>query len=190
VVTAYIDRPVGQRELRDLRHLAVTENARFFKRNPHLIEPYANRLIGVALCKGAALQYLGCGYGVKDFDVHFFYLQNPAKPRLSRTVKRLQSNVGSFADSQVDFIRTVIPFRMAASARSRWEVVQEFLRNAPTSNASFLAKKGVVGLLPEDWFARLIWCPTEGLEKAYREMADDIDREREAEEWCEGIVQG
>jgi hypothetical protein len=86
-LSAYIDHPVSWAELRDLRTITIGEEIRFFDCNRHLSQAYRDRLIAVALCQGAALQYLQCGYGVKDFDVHFFYSQNPAKPRLSRAVK-------------------------------------------------------------------------------------------------------
>ena len=77
----YLNRPVTQAELDALASLAAAEEIAFFRRNPHLVAPYRDRLLAVALCQGAALQLLGRGYGVNDFDVHFFYAQNPAKPR-------------------------------------------------------------------------------------------------------------
>jgi hypothetical protein len=52
---------------------------------------------------------VGRGYGVADFDVHFFYRQSPAKPRLSRPVKPLTANVGHFDQAPIDFVRTVVP---------------------------------------------------------------------------------
>jgi hypothetical protein len=73
----YVQRPVGRPELRKLRVLAQAEENRFFTVNRHLVAPYRGRLIAIALCQGAALQYLGQGHGVNDFDVHFFYMQNP-----------------------------------------------------------------------------------------------------------------
>jgi hypothetical protein len=67
--------------------------ARFFTDNPHLAAPYRDRLVAIALCEGAALQYLGRGCGVNDFDVHFFYTQNTQKPRLTRARKRIFADV-------------------------------------------------------------------------------------------------
>jgi hypothetical protein len=57
-------------------------------------------------------QYLGPGYGVNDFDVHFFYLQNPRKPRLTRARKRIVADVVSFDNIAVDFLRTIVRVRM------------------------------------------------------------------------------
>src|SRR6476660_6270507 len=94
----YVQRPVGLAELQALTTLAKAEEAAFFDRNSHLVRPYRDRLIVAALCQGAALQYLRRGYGVNDFDVHFFYSQNPQKPRLTRAKKRMHSDVGQFKD--------------------------------------------------------------------------------------------
>lgn len=150
----YIDRPVGNTELQSLVRLASEEERAFFKRNPHLVRPYQKRLLAVALCQGAALQYNGDGYGVNDFDIHFFYLQNPSKPRLSRAVKRIFANVGSFADVPVDFIRTVVP---DSGTKSIVERLSSFLRQQPTANAKYLSRKAVVLILPKPLFGKVIW---------------------------------
>ena len=154
----YINRSVTQDELQDLATLAIAEEKAFFERNPHLIEFYRQRLILVALCQGAALQYLGCGYGVKDFDIHFFYAQNPNKPRLSRAVKSYYVDVGAFPNVSIDFIRTVVP---KAQPHLKPEVaiqtIQEFLHSKPTSNAWHLSQKAVIGLYPDEVFEEQIW---------------------------------
>ena len=154
----YIHQPVGASELQSLATLAATEEADFFRRNLHLIELYRSRLVGVALCQGAALQYLGRGYGVNDFDLHFFYRQNPTKPRLSRAVKHVRANVGSFQDARVDFVRTVIPGRLQnAQALGSVELLRTFLRQSKTRNAQHLAQKAVIGLAPQGLFEVVIW---------------------------------
>jgi hypothetical protein len=155
MLKTYVGRPVRHRELRSLAGLARAEEERFFRDNAHLIAPYRERLVATALCQGAALQVLGCGYGVNDFDVHFFYRQNPAKPRLTRTRKRIFTNVGKFNDIPVDFLRTVIP--TSVDATSRVELIRAFLRRSPTSNAKYLAQKAVVGLWPEKIYGITIW---------------------------------
>ncbi len=113
-----------------------------------------------ALCQGAALQFLGTGYGVGDFDIHFFYARNPAKPRLSRTVKRVVANVGGFESIPVDFVRTVVP-NATPCAQTETIVGQlhAFLHGRPTSNAEYLSHKAVVGLFPGEIFGRELWPP-------------------------------
>jgi hypothetical protein len=156
----YIQRAVGIAELRSLISLARAEEKAFFERNRHLARPYRDRLLAVALCQGAALQYLGCGYGVNDFDVHLFYAQNPKKPRLSRTVKRIYADVGAFPHWAVDFIRTVIPARRRTAKQSAIERIRAFLRERTSSNARHLSSKAVIGLLPRRYFATVLWQPS------------------------------
>jgi hypothetical protein len=138
----YIQRPVGESEIESFATLAIAEEADFFRRNPHLIKLYSDRLIGVALCQGAALPFLGRGYGVNDFDLHFFYRQNRDKPRLSRAIKRIQADVGSFENVAVDFVRTVVPWRLQErQPHESADLIRAFLRQQPTDSAQHLAQK-------------------------------------------------
>jgi hypothetical protein len=152
----YIDRAVTNRELESLVLLATVEERDFFDRNPHLSLSYRDRLLAVAFCQGAALQYLGRGSGVGDFDVHFFYAQNPQKPRLSRAIKRKKADVGSFEKIAVDFIRTVVPTSTRHDTQPL-ELLRSFLINPPTDNARHLAQKAVIGFLPRYLFGKVIW---------------------------------
>ncbi|HWO28338.1 MAG TPA: hypothetical protein VNO32_06030 [Candidatus Acidoferrum sp.] len=158
----YIDQPVGRAELSSLAALATVEETKFFARNPHLVESYGGRLIAAALCQGAALQYLGRGYGVNDFDIYFFYSQNPAKLRLLRAVKGIRAAVGAFDNIRVDFIRTVVPPDPRKGDLKKVETLRAFLKESPTANAAYLAQKAVVGILPDNLFGLVIWeCPVE-----------------------------
>ena len=159
----YINKPVTLKELRDLaKHARMEEKAFFITRNPHLVESYRQRLILVSLCQGAALQFLGCGYGVKDFDIHFFYAQNPDKLRLSRAVKHCWADVGDFPNAQIDYIRTVIPnAQPCLKPEEVIQTVQEFLRRKPTKNALHLSQKAVIGLYPDEVFGKQIWLSPE-----------------------------
>jgi len=155
----YIHRAVGQAELESLVSVTIAEEVHFFARNPHLVQPYRSRLICACLCQGAALQYLGRGHGVKDFDIHFFYRQNPAKPRLSRAVKRVRGTVSGFGDVGVDFVRTVIPVQLCAGVENPVELVRIFLLNPPTPNAQHLSQNAVIGVCPNALFGVAIWPP-------------------------------
>jgi hypothetical protein len=115
-------------------------------------------LLAIALCQGAALQYLGRGYGINDFDLHYFYAQNPSKPRLSRAVGRVFVSVGNFANVPVDFIRSVVPGGEPTSdVDSVVRQLRVFLNQARTANAAHLAEKAVVGLSPSLLFGATIW---------------------------------
>ena len=155
---SYIKKPVTSNELSSLAKLAGAEEKAFFVRNPHLVEPYRQRLILVALCQGAAFWYLGRGCGVKDFDVHFFYAQNPNKRRLSRSVKREYEYIASFPEIPIDFIRTVVPGAQPnLEPEAAIQTVREFLRSKPTRNAHHLSQKAVIGLYPNEVFAKQVW---------------------------------
>ena len=79
-----------------------------------------------------------------DFDVHFFYSQNPQKPRLTRAGKRVYSDVGRFKNIPVDFLRTVVPTRVKVDRTAgSLAILEAFLQQVPTPNARHLAKKAV-----------------------------------------------
>jgi hypothetical protein len=63
VQKTYIQQPVESGEITALARLARSEEEAFFQRNPHAAEHYRDRLVAVALCQGAAMQFLGRGYG-------------------------------------------------------------------------------------------------------------------------------
>ncbi len=52
-----------------MRLAALAAEAELFERNPRGSGRYAGRLLGRALCQGAALHYVNGKNGVKDFDV-------------------------------------------------------------------------------------------------------------------------
>jgi hypothetical protein len=77
-VPTELDRSLARIEIADLDRLAVLADdaeAELFRRNPRGSGRYAGRLLGRALCQGAALHYVNGSNGVKDFDVWSFYAQ-------------------------------------------------------------------------------------------------------------------
>jgi hypothetical protein len=91
------------------------------------------------------------GRGVNDFDVHFFYSQNPVKLRLSRAVKRISDvTVGTFKEIPVDFIRTVVPVTQADRKQSLMECIEAFLGERPTSKCGAPFEEGSCWSFPED----------------------------------------
>ena len=75
-MSADTDRSLARIEVADLLRLAALAadaEAELFGRNPNGSGRYAGRLLGRALCQGAALHYLDGTNGVKDFDVWSFY---------------------------------------------------------------------------------------------------------------------
>ena len=149
--------PITRTHLQCLAELAATEEHRFFEKNASAAL-YKDRLLAVALCQGAALHCVDLKNGVKDFDIHFFYLQHPAKKRLARAVKHVIANFPIFGMRRVDFIRTVIPEKFVAKNRSEVSaLLRAFLQQRPTPNACHLAEKAVVGLFPSSLLGKIIW---------------------------------
>ena len=72
-----VDRSLARIDLADLLRLelAAEAEAELFERKPRGSGRYAGRLLGRALCQGAALHYATGKNGVKDFDVWSFYAQ-------------------------------------------------------------------------------------------------------------------
>ena len=81
-----------------LAALAADAEAELFGRNPNGSGRYAGRLLGRALCQGAALHYLNDKNGVKDFVVWSFSAVdgNGLFPyRWCSTVDRCPSSAGT-----------------------------------------------------------------------------------------------
>jgi hypothetical protein len=79
---------IGLADLLRLADLAADAEAALFERNPAGLGRYAGRLLGRALCQGAAVHYVDKHNGVKDFDVWSFYAQDddwPFPPRWRAT---------------------------------------------------------------------------------------------------------
>jgi hypothetical protein len=98
-----LNRSLARIEIADhlrLAALAADAEAELFRRNPRGSGQYVGRLLGRALCQGAALHYVNESNGVKDFDVWSFYAQYDDWPRLGGAV-RGTSAPRSSADSLV-----------------------------------------------------------------------------------------
>lgn len=82
-MTKDLDRSPTRIEVADLLRLAALAaeaEAELFGRHPRGSGRYAGRLLGRALCQGAALHYVNGKNGVKDFDVWSFYAQHDDWP--------------------------------------------------------------------------------------------------------------
>lgn len=64
-------------DLRRLLAIAEADIADFFVRYPGWAELYADRLLAVTLCQGAAQHFCFGDTGINDFDVFIFFARNP-----------------------------------------------------------------------------------------------------------------
>lgn len=104
------DRSLERIEIADLLRLAALAadaEAELFRRNPRGSGRDAGRLLGRALCQGAALHYVNGSNGVKDFDVWSFYAQYddwPFPPRWRYLAARRTASAKALAAKAVVLI--------------------------------------------------------------------------------------
>ena|SRR5260370_21237557 len=88
--------------LASLALLLREDRDEFFSRHPRWQQLYANRLLCVTLCQGAAVHYVDGRYGVKDFDVWTFYAQHPDEAFPWRRVGRKDYGSSKFGKNPDD----------------------------------------------------------------------------------------
>jgi|KBSSwiStaDraftv2_1062776.scaffolds.fasta_scaffold2292433_1 hypothetical protein len=124
---------------------------------------WSDRVLLVALCRGAALHYLDGRNGVKDLDVWAFYARHPDGdfPARWRVMADFgPSELGRHPDDagyrgrHVDLIGRSID---ATSDAEPVRAVRRYLRMAGTTSARALAAKAVVALDPPGLLGITVW---------------------------------
>ena len=154
---------IVREDLDRLAAIARSDRQARFERRPRW-RPYADRVLCVALCQGAALHFIDGRTGVKDFDVYTFYAEHPAGAFPARW--RIQADFGmsrfgrhpgdpdSFRGRRVDLIGRSLDVSPNADPV---QVVRSYLAAAPTETARHLARKAVVLIDPEPLRGRVVW---------------------------------
>lgn len=151
--------PLTESDLQPLREIALAEHSAFFARNPYLEAAYAGHLIGICLCQGAASHYLDPRIGVKDFDIWFFYREDPRARIPHRARKRVPDGPKG---RPIDFLRRAIPAPVAERyADDPAGAIMAYLLQRDTATKRALLQKAVVGLAPDALFGRILWRGTE-----------------------------
>lgn len=125
---------------------------------------YADRVVCVALCQGAALHFLDGKNGVKDFDVWTFFAKHPNE-RLQAEQRKAHGNFGpskfgrSPADAgyigrRIDFLMRSIDCQPDAGPL---EAISQCLAAGATVSAKALAMKAVVVIEPAHLRGRVVW---------------------------------
>jgi hypothetical protein len=161
------DRSPERIEIADLLRLAALAadaEAELFTRNPQGSGRYAGRLLGRALCQGAALHYVNGSNGVKDFDVWSFYAQYddwPFPPRWRGTRDFGPSKFGRYSGDpprytgrRVDLLGRSLPVRPGTDPA---DVLRRYLAARRTASANALAAKAVVLIDPENRAGEIVW---------------------------------
>lgn len=161
------DRSLARIEVADLVRLAALAadaEADLFRRNPHGSGRYADRLLGRALCQGAALHYMNGKNGVKDFDVWSFYAQYddwpfPARWRGTRDFGpsrfgRYPDDLPRYSGRRVDLLGRSLP---AAPGTDPADAIRRYLATRWTTSAKALAVKAVVLIDPQNRAGEIVW---------------------------------
>ena len=161
------DRSSALIELADLRRLAALAadaEADLVRRHPQGSGRYAGRLLGRALCQGAALHYMHGSNGVKDFDVWSFYAEDsdwpfPARWRGTRDFGpskfgRYPNDPPKYTGRRVDLIGRSLPVPVGADPA---QALQHYLAARRTHSAKALAAKAVILIDPPDRAGEVVW---------------------------------
>ena len=151
-------------DLLRLAALAADAESELFRRNPGNSGRYAGRLLGRALCQGAALHYVNGHNGVKDFDVWSFYAQYddwpfPARWRGTRDFGpskfgRYSGDPPRYTGRRVDLLGRSLRVKSGADPA---EVIRRYLAARRTRSAQELAAKAAVLIHPEDRVGEIVW---------------------------------
>lgn len=155
--------PITNKDLRRLGRIAAADRDCLFARRPEIGKLYADRLVAVALCQGAALHRVNGRNGVKDFDVWSFYREHSKRPypyRRNGTADFGDPKFGTspgwrhFIGRRVDLLGRSLPLDPKADVARE---LQRYLQQGKTSTARHLAAKAVVLIEPADRLGDVIW---------------------------------
>lgn len=159
--------PITHTDLHRLAAIARQDQAAFFAAHPDWAALYADRLLALALCQGAALHYVSGEAGINDFDVYAFYAEHPARrwyakrhafydfgdPKFGQSADK-----PSYVGRRVDILGRGIP---AQPDDDPVAAVRAYLQTGRTETARLLAQKAVVLLELEAQLGQVLW-PLEG----------------------------
>ncbi len=151
-------------DLKDLQEIALREREAFFKRNPKYKDAYYDSLLMIALCQGAAKHYVDETNGIKDFDIWFFYRQDPELTYPYLANKPADSKLPKFGAHPECFKKgykgrkvDLLGRSLSSTKEDPKEIVIEYLEKRKTQTAKHLATKAVVALWPEEILGEVIW---------------------------------
>lgn len=144
---------IERNDLQRLADIARRDREDFFQRCPQWAM-YAERVVCLALCQGAALHFINGVTGINDFDVYTFYRAYPAKQWYAPRIKSYDFGDAKFGQSanrplfvgrRVDCLGRQITLLNGEDVMS---ALCQYLRGGRTNGARLLAGKGVVLLEP------------------------------------------
>jgi len=161
------DRSLAAIELADLHRLAALAadaEAALFSKHPQGSGRYAGRLLGRALCQGAALHYLDENTGVKDFDVWSFYAAYSDRPFPARwrgtrdfgpsKFGRYPNDPPNYSGRRVDLLGRSLPVSLGTDPA---QALRQYLAARRTASAKALAAKAVILIDPPNRAGEVVW---------------------------------
>lgn len=146
--------PIIEADLRRLADIARRDREVYFEEHPEW-GVYADRILCVALCQGAALHLVDGETGINDFNVYTFYAVHPSKRWYAKRIKSYDFGDPRFGQSidrpgfigrRVDCLGRAIDVVDGEDAAS---ALRRYVRQRGTEIARCLAKNAVVLLEPE-----------------------------------------
>lgn len=157
-------KPIKREDLRRLLELAREDRCTFFRKYPKWAALYADRVLGVALCQGAAVHYIDSTAGINDFDVYTFFAADPKRRWYAKRLQSVDFGNPKFGQSEitrpgfrgrrVDLMGRALEVTRDADVV---DAVRHWLRAGATKTARELSKKAVVLLEPEDQLGTVVW---------------------------------
>jgi hypothetical protein len=151
-------------DLRRLLDLAITDREVFFQEYPDWAESYSNRVLGTALCQGAALHYVRPDHGINDFDIYTFYAAHPKRRWYAKRIKQVDFGDAKFGRSEltkqgfigrrVDLMGRDLPVPPGTPLP---DALLHYLTGGKTRTARELASKPVILLEPAEEMGMVVW---------------------------------
>jgi hypothetical protein len=159
--------PITRADLARLLALSQQDRRQFFARDPGWAPYYADRILGTALCQGAAWHYVRGDVGINDFDVYTFYAANPERTWYAKRIARLDFGSPKFGCSgvsgrgyigrRVDLLGRALNVPVGADLT---ESLRQYLKSPKTGTSRELGKKAVALLEPR--MGEIVW-PVDGV---------------------------
>ena len=154
----------------------AAEDRRVFFSSPRRCHELSSRVLGVALCQGAAMHFIDHENGIKDFDVWTFYAATAGQPFPPRRTASRDFGLPKFGKSpdrpdyagrRVDLLGRSIP---AKPYEDPVLAIRWYLKAGMTESARRLREKAVVMIEPKNLRGTIVW--------PIPRLADDHDRLR------------
>ena len=155
---------IARPDLNKLLLFSHQDREGFFNRYPRWRKLYANRIMCIALCQGAALHYVDGENGIKDFDVWTFFYEHSKGPFPYR--RRVEKDFGiskfgchpadakNFKGRRIDMIGRSLKVRKSTDPI---KAIRNYLSKPRSKSAKELSKKAVVLLTPERYMGKIVW---------------------------------